>query len=52
MGTIIDFKLVDIKLERYEAYLLKLGKNLAQDFEVIYTFHKNAFLRVTIRQYL
>ena len=52
MVTIIDFKLADIKLERYEDYFLKLGKNLEQDFEVIYTFHKNAFLRATICQYL
>ena len=28
MVTIIDFKLADIKLERYEDYLLKLGRNL------------------------
>ena len=31
----IDFKLEDIKLESSEAYLLKLEKNLSQDFEVI-----------------
>ena len=34
----IAFKLVDVKLESSEAYLLKLGKNLSWDFEVIYIF--------------
>ena len=36
MNTIIDFKPGDIKLDSSEAYLLKLGKNLSWDFEVIY----------------
>ena len=40
----MDFKLADIKLESSEAYLLKLGKNLSQDFQVIYIFCKNAVL--------
>ena len=34
----IAFKLADVKLESSEAYLLKLGKNLSWDFEVIYIF--------------
>ena len=38
----IDFKLADAKLKSTEAYLLKLGKNLLQEFEVIYIFCKNA----------
>ena len=38
----IAFKLADVKLESSEAYLLKLGKNLSWDFEVIYIFRKNA----------
>ena len=40
----IAFKLADIKLESSEAYLLKLGKNLLWDFEVIFIFHKNEVL--------
>ena len=32
MVTIIDFKLADTKLERYEAYLLKLGKKTGVGF--------------------
>ena len=31
----IDFKLTDIKLVGSRAYLLKFGKNLSWDFEVI-----------------
>ena len=38
----IDFKLADAKLKSTEAYLLKLGKNLLKEFEVIYIFCKNA----------
>ena len=34
----IAFKLADIKQESSEAYLLKLGKNLSWDFEVICIF--------------
>ena len=30
-----------MKLESSEAYLLKLGKNLSWDFEVIFIFRKN-----------
>ena len=30
-----------MKLEGSEAYLLKLGKNLSRDFEVIFIFRKN-----------
>ena len=37
----IAFKLADMKLESSEAYLLKLGKNLSWDFEVIFIFRKN-----------
>ena len=40
----IAFKLADIKLESSEAYLLKLGKNLSWDFEVIFIFRKNEVL--------
>ena len=46
----IAFKLADVNLESSEAYLLKLGKNLSWDFEVIYIFRKNAVLN--IRRYL
>ena len=46
----IDFKLADAKLKSTEAYLLKLGKNLLQEFEVIYIFCKNAVLNIC--QYL
>ena len=46
----IAFKLADVKLESSEAYLLKLGKNLSWDFEVIYIFRKNAVLDIC--QYL
>ena len=42
----IAFKLADVKLESAEAYLLKLGKNLSWDFEVIYIFLKNAALNI------
>ena len=35
-----DFKLAEVKLESSEAYLLRLGKNLSWDFEVIYIFCK------------
>ena len=41
--VLIDFKLAD-KNESSKAYLVKLGKNLWQDFEVLYIFHKNAVL--------
>ena len=41
-----DFKLSDIKLEGSNAYLLKLGKNLSWDFEVILFFGKNAVLNI------
>ena len=50
MGVTITFKLADVKLESSEAYLLKLGKNLSWDLEVIYIFRKNAVLN--IRRYL
>ena len=36
----VAFKLAD------EAYLLKLGKNLSWNFEVIYIFRKNAVLNI------
>ena len=36
------FKLADIKLESSKAYLMKLGKNLSNDFEVTFFFCKNA----------
>ena len=42
----IAFKLADIKLESSEAYLLKLGKNLSWDFEVIFIFRKNEVLNI------
>ena len=42
----IAFKLADIKLESSEAYLLKLGKNLSWDFEVIFIFRKNEILNI------
>ena len=42
----IAFKLADVKLESSGAYLLKFGKNLSWDFEVIYIFHKNAVLNI------
>ena len=42
----IDFKLADTKLESSETYLLKLGKNLSWNFEVIYFFRKNAVLDI------
>ena len=35
-----DFKLAYIKLESSETYLLKLGKNLAWEFEVVYIYLK------------
>ena len=40
------FKLADIKLESSEAYLLKLGKNLSWDFELIFIFPKNEVLNI------
>ena len=46
----IDFKLADTKLKSTEAYLLKLGKNLLQEFKVIYIFCKNVVLNIC--QYL
>ena len=42
----IAFKRADIKLESSEAYLLKLGKNLSWDFEVIFIFRKNEVLKI------
>jgi len=42
----IAFKVADIKLENSKAYLLKCGKNLLWDFEVIYIFRKNADLNI------
>ena len=42
----IAFKLADVKLESSEAYLLKLGKNLSWDFEVIYIFSKKEVLNI------
>ena len=42
----IAFKLADVKLESSEAYLLKLGKNLLWDFEIICIFRKNAVLYI------
>ena len=42
----IAFKLADIKLESSEAYLLKLGKNVSWDFEVIFIFRKNGVLNI------
>ena len=42
----IAFKLADVKLESSGAYLLKFGKNLSWDFEVIYIFRKNAVLNI------
>ena len=40
------FDVKDVKLESSEACLLKLGKNLSWDFEVIYIFRKNAVLNI------
>ena len=42
----IAFKVADVKLEGSKAYLLKCGKNLSWDFEVIYIFRKNAVLNI------
>ena len=42
----VDVKLLDIKLEGTDAYLMKLGKNLSWDFEVILFFCKNAVLNI------
>ena len=42
----IAFKLADIKPESTEAYMLKLGKNLSWDFEVIFIFRKNEVLNI------
>ena len=42
----IAFKLAEVKLESSEAYLLKLGKNLSWDFEVIFIFRKNEVLNI------
>ena len=44
--VMIAFKVADVKLESSKAYLLKLGKNLLWDFEVIYIFRKNAVLNI------
>ena len=41
----IDFKLADIKRESSVAYLLKLRKNLSQDFQDNFIFYKNAVKR-------
>ena len=48
MYVCIAFKLADVKLESSEACfdLMKLGKNLSWDFEVIYIFRKNAVLNI------
>ena len=40
------FDVKDVKLESSEACLLKLGKNLSWDFEVIYIFRKNAVFNI------
>ena len=42
----IAFRLADLKLESSEAYLLKVGKNLWWDFEVICIFSKNVVLNI------
>ena len=42
----IAFKLADVKLESFKAYLLKLGKNLSWDYKVIYIFSKNVVLNI------
>ena len=49
------FRKERIKLEISEAYLLRLGKNLSQDFQVIYFFVEiyaadisNGFITTTI----
>ena len=42
----IAFKLADVKLESSEAYLLKLGKSLSWDFEVIDIICKNGVLNI------
>ena len=42
----IAFQLADIKLDSSEAYLLKLGKNLLWDFEIIFIFRKNEVLNI------
>ena len=42
----IAFKLAGVKQESSEAYLLRLGKNLSWDFEVVYIFRKNAVLDI------
>ena len=39
-------QLAEIKLESSGAYLLKLGKNLSRDFEVIFIFRKNEVLNI------
>ena len=44
----IAFKLADVQLESSEAYLLKLGKNLSWNFEVIYIFRKDAVLNTCL----
>ena len=46
VAVTIDFEHSNIKLESSEAYLLKLGKNMSWDFEVIYIFRKNAVLKI------
>ena len=43
--VLIDFKLAD-KNESSKVYLEKFGKNLLQDFEVLYIFHKNTALNI------
>ena len=42
----IAFRLADVKLESSEADLLKVGKNLWWDFEVISIFSKNVVLDI------
>ena len=46
----IAFKLAEVKLETCDAYLLKLGKNLSWDFEVLWIFSKNVALYMPISQ--
>ena len=42
----IHFKLADIKLENFEAYLPKLKKNLSYGLEIIEIFCKNVVLNI------
>ena len=44
----INFKLADVKLESFEAYLLKLEKNMSWGFEIIDIFCKNAVLNICL----